>query len=533
AYGAGEAGRDYNYADMSEARLADRYLPPYRAAVEAGASCIMPSFNSVNGVPSIANRRLTQHILREQWGFDGLIVSDYGAVGELIAHGLAEDEAQAAYLALNAGCDFEMMSACYLHGLETLLAEGKITMAQIDERVLRILEYKEKLGLFENPYGQADPELEMCALSPAHRVLAREAAEKSAVLLKNDEILPLSDKIRRLALIGPFADTGAILGGWAVNGDPSKTVTIRQGLCARLPDTEIRVLSGCGNGLKEEETEDAEEVCALARWADAVILCLGEDGTQAGEGKSRTELSISPAQQKLSDLVHAENPRTAVLLLTGRPLAVEKLDRQAHAILCLWQPGTEGGSAAARLLFGDTVPCGHLPMTFPRTTGQEPISYDEYSTGRPALDRFDPEKNSFRSAWIDAPLAPLYPFGFGLSYTDYELSDEALSSEMLTEDGEIEARCTVKNTGNRAGEALVQLYIRDLHASVVRPVRELKGFEKLSLAPGEEKIVRFALTEPMLRFMTPDNGFASEKGKFEVYLSMDSQSGKALSFRLV
>ena len=252
--------------------------------------------------------------------------------------------------------------------------------------------------------------------------------------------------------------------------------------------------------------------------ADAVILCLGEDGTQAGEGKSRTDLSISPAQQKLSDLVHAENPRTAVLLLTGRPLAVEKLDRQAHAILCLWQPGTEGGNAAARLLFGDTAPCGHLPMTFPRATGQEPISYDEYSTGRPALDRFDPEKNSFRSAWIDAPLAPLYPFGFGLSYTDYELSDEALSSETLTEDGEIEARCTVKNTGNRAGEALVQLYIRDLHASVVRPVRELKGFEKLSLALGEEKIVRFALTEPMLRFMTPDRGFASEKGRFEVYL---------------
>lgn len=533
AYGAGEAGREYNYADMSEAALEDRYLPPYKAALDAGAKCVMPSFNSVNGVPSIANRRLLRDILRTRWGFDGVVLSDYGAVAELIAHGAAEDEADAALLALKAGCDLEMMSSCYLHGLERLLAEKRIDMAMIDECVMRILKYKEELGLFENPNGQADPGMEECQLSSEHRGIARQAAEQSAVLLKNDGLLPLSDKIQKVAVIGPFAESGRIIGGWAVNADPADTVTIAQGVRNRLPEAQIRVCAGCGDGLLEEDLSGIEEASALAAWADAVILTLGEEGDQAGEAKSRAVLSLSKAQLALFEAVHKANPNTCVLLLTGRPLAIEEIDGHARTILCMWQPGTEGGNAAARLLFGDVSPSGALAMTFPRTTGQEPISYNEYATGRPAADRFDPKANSFKSAYIDMPNAPLYPFGFGLGYTSFALTDARLSGGTLTDDGTITASCRLKNTGNREGAAVVQLYIRDLKGSRVRPVRELKGFEKVFLKPGEEKEVFFAITEPMLRFTTLENGCSSEKGRFTAFLSLDSQSGEALPFELV
>ena len=533
-YGAAEAGRDYNTVDMSEARLREHYLPAYKAALDAGARLIMPSFNALNGVPSVANKLLMRRILREEWGFDGVVVSDYSAVVELLKHGVAEDEAQAAQLALEAGCDLEMMSSCYVHSLQKLLDEGRVTMAQIDECVERILRLKEELGLFDHPEGKADrakyDALELC---PEHRALARKAAEQSAVLLKNDGLLPLSDSVKKVAVIGPFADDGQLLGSWAINGKEEEAVTILQGLRNRLPQAEIRTCMGCPPDLVTGDTSHVEEAAALAAWADQTILVLGERGSHSGESNSRAKLELSDAQLALAEAVLKACPDTAVLLMTGRPLAIPEVDAWARAILCMWQPGTEGGTAAARLLYGDVSPMGHLPMTFPRTTGQEPISYDVYSTGRAVPDPLHSEANLFQSHYLDVPVAPLYPFGYGLTYTDFVLKDAALSADTLTKDGSLTASVTLCNTGKREGTALVQLYTHDLAGSMVRPVRELKEFRKVTLQPGEETRVSFTVTEDMLRFQTLDHGYASEPGAFEALLALDAQSGERCTFRLV
>ena len=532
-YGAGEAGRDYNTVDMSEARLREHYLPAYKAALDAGAGSIMPSFNSMNGVPSIANKLLMNKILRDEWQFDGLVVSDYGAVAELINHGAAADEADAAQLAIEAGCDLEMMSPCYVHALEKLLEEGRITMAQIDARVLAVLRYKEKLGLFENPHGRTDARkyAEVC-LSPAHREKARRAAEQTAVLLKNDGVLPLSDKAKKIAVIGPFADDGMSMGFWALNGKTEETVTMLQGIRDRLPDAEIRTCAGCSGDLQTSDLSGIAEAAEMAAWADQVILVLGESGNHTGEGQSRAKLELSEAQMALLRAVNAKCAKTAVLLMCGRPLAIPDMDREAHAILCMWQPGTEGGHAAARLLYGDVCPCGHLPMTFPHTTGQEPISYDMYATGRMPADPFHSENQPYSSRWMDTPVMPLYPFGHGLTYTTFELKDAKLSADTLTANGKLDAVVTLCNTGSREAAAVVQLYIRDCVGSMVRPLRELKDFQKITLAPGEETVLHFPITEPMLRFQTLTEGYASEPGKFEVMMALDAWGGDKLSFTL-
>ncbi len=532
-YGAGEAGRDYNTVDMSETRLREHYLPAYKAAIDAGADCVMPSFNSMNGVPSVANKLLMNRILRGEWGFDGMVVSDYAAVNELISHGVAENEADAAQLALEGTCDLEMMSPNYLHALQQLLDEGRVTMAQINARVMQVLRYKEKLGLFDHPEGRTDAErFEKVCLSEAHREKARRAAEQTAVLLKNNGLLPLSDKAKKVAVIGPYADDGMSMGFWALNGKQSETVTMLQGIRARMSDAEVRACMGCAGTIGETDLSGIPEAAALAAWADHVILVIGESGNHTGEGNSKADLSLSPAQLALFRAVKESNPNTAVLLMCGRPMAIPELDEEAAAILCMWQPGTEGGNAAARLLYGDVNPCGHLPMTFPRHTGQEPISYDMYNTGRMPADPFHSQDQPYCSRYLDQPLMPLYPFGYGLSYTAFELKNARLSADSMTGDGTITVTATLKNTGSRAGAAAVQLYLHDCAGSRVRPVRQLKDLQKLTLEAGEEKEVCFTITEEMLRFETLDQGFASEKGRFEAIVALDAWSGAPLSFTL-
>ena len=531
-YGAGEAGREYNTVDMSESRLREHYLPAYKAALDAGARCIMPSFNSMNGVPSVGNEHLMNEILRGEWGFDGVVVSDYSAVVELIAHGVAEDKAQAAELALRCGCDLEMMSACYVQSIEKLLAEGRVTMEQIDACVLRVLKLKEELGLFEAPQGHADPEAyaAVCGCEEHHEI-ARRAAEQTAVLLKNDGLLPLQE-MKKIAVIGPYADDPDCRGAWSINGRPEETVTVLQGIRARWPGSEVRCAKGCSGELLTDDESGLAEAGELAAWADAVILVIGESGEHSGESNGRARLELPDVQRRLFETVTEKNGSVAVVLMAGRPLAIPELDEKARAILCMWQPGSEGGTACARLLWGDVDPQGHLPMTFPRATGQEPISYDIYSTGRQVPDMLHSMGFKYQSRWLDVPVAPLYPFGYGLGYTTFELTEPALSADAMTPGTTIEASCTVRNTGDRRGTTLVQLYLHDLVGSVVRPVRQLKAYRKITLEPGEERRVRFMIDEPMLRFQTLANGYASEPGRFEAIMAFDAMSGEKLPFEL-
>lgn len=532
-YGAPEAGRDYNTVDMSEARLREHYLPAYKAALDAGAGCIMPSFNSLNGVPSVANPLLMNQILRKEWGFDGLVVSDYAAVNELMAHGVAEDESQAAQLALEGTCDLEMMSPNYLHALQRLLDEGRVTMAQIDARVLQVLRYKERLGLFEHPEGHTDAaRYDALCMSPAHRQTARRAAEQTAVLLKNDGMLPLCDRAAKVAVIGPYADDGMSMGFWAVNGKQEETVTMLQGIRERMRSAEVRTCKGCTGDVMATQADGLEEAVALAAWADQVVLVLGESGNHTGEGNSKARLELNEAQLALFRAVNKTNANTAVLLMCGRPMAIPELAEEAHAILCMWQPGTEGGHAAASLLYGDVCPSGHLPMTFPVCTGQEPISYDMYSTGRMPADPFHSEQQPYSSHYMDCPVMPLYPFGYGLTYTRFALNDAKLSAAVMTPDQQLTASAMLSNTGDREAAAVVQLYIRDCAGSMVRPVRQLKAFRKMTLKPGEQTVVSFTVTDEMLRFQTLNNGYSSEAGRFEVMLALDAWSGDRLSFVL-
>lgn len=534
AYGAGEGGREYNTVDMSEQRLRERYLPPYKAALDAGASCIMPSFNSLNGVPSVANRFLMNRVLRQEWGFDGLVVSDFGAVGELISHGAAENKEEAAFLAMKAGCDLEMMSDCYVSSLEKLVEEGRVTEEEIDRRVLNVLRYKEKLGLLEHPAGNTDAEkYHRLSLCDEHREKARRAAAESAVLLKNDGLLPLDPEKKKVAVIGPFADDGMIMGFWAVNGKKEQTVTVLSGVREYLPQAEVTFCPGCSGELGSEDLSGIPEAAELASRADQVILVLGESGDHSGEGQSRAILSLSPAQKALFEKVNAACQNTAVVLMCGRPLAIPELAQSARAILCMWQPGTEGGHAAADLLFGKCSPCGCLPMSFPRATGQEPLSYDMYNTGRMPADPFHSENASFSSHWMDCPVMPLYPFGYGLSYTAFEIENEVLDQATLTKDGFLTLTLTLRNTGKRDGKAVVQLYIHDIAGSCVRPVRQLKAFRKVFLKAGEAQQLTFRITEEMLRFETLENGFASEKGRFEVIPALNAWSGRKLPFTLI
>lgn len=533
AYGAAEAGRDYNTVDMSERTLREYYLPAYKAAVDAGVKMVMTAFNIVDGVPCVGNKHLVKDILRDEWGFDGVIISDYSAVEEMIVHGAAEDRKEAAYLAMESTLDIEMMSNCYPKYLKELVEEGRVTVEQIDKAVLRILNLKEELGVLDNSYRSVNvEESKRLQVSPEHRAIARRGAEASAVLLKNNGILPLNKNVKSVALIGPNGNTGEIHGSWQCGGKIDETVSVYEGLKNILGD-KVKFAQGCPIEYNTEDTSMIDEACELAKNSEVVVLCLGEHQEYSGEGNCRANIEIPEVQYKLLDKILEVNKNVAVVLFTGRPLAMERLDKTAPAILNMWMPGTEGGNACANLLFGDVVPSGKITMTFPRVLGQCPIYYNSYMTGRPKLPEDDFNRVRFTSSYLDIPNSPLYPFGYGLSYTDFEYSDFTLSANTMKADEKLVATAKIKNVGNYKAKEIVQLYIRDVKGSCVRPVKELKGFEKIELDIGEEKTVSFEINEEMLKYWNKDLKFVAEKGEFEVFIGKNSSCQPFAKFNLI
>ena len=516
AYGAGEAGRDYNTVDVSERMLRETYLPAYKACLDAGARPIMPSFNALNGVPSVANKYLMNDILRGEWGFDGVVISDYDAVGELVTHGVARDLKDAVRLAMDAGCDIDMVQNAYYLHLADLVREGTVSMEALDAAVMRVLRLKNELGLFENPYHGADEETEeklyLCA---AHRETARRAAEETAVLLKNDGVLPFRKDVKRIALIGPFAEETRLNGFWSRPGAERYTVTLPEGIRALLPDAELITEKGCGAEFGDTDRSGIRKAAEAAARADAVILALGEPENYSGEGRSRSELDLPGPQAELAQKVLEANPNTAVLLFNGRPLVLAGLAEKAPAILEMWYPGTEAGNAAARLLWGEANPCGKLSAGMPWSVGQYPMPYNRMNTGRPKPPP-DSRAVPFTSCYLDMPNLPLYSFGYGLSYTTFEYEKLTLDRDTITKEETIKVTVTVRNSGKVPGKEAVQLYLRDRAASVVRPVQQLIDYRKVFLNPGETADVAFTVREEQLRFYDMNGRQVSEPGEFEI-----------------
>lgn len=545
-YGAAQAGRDYNTVELSEHTFREFYLPAYRAGIDAGAAMVMTSFNTVNGIPASTNQWLMRDILRREMGFDGVLISDFSAILETVAHRSSADESEAAVKALEAGVDIDMMTSVYAANLCRLVEEGKVEESLIDEAVTRILELKNKLGLFENPYKDADPEKEKkLILCKEYRDLARKAAAESFVLLKNDGILPL-DLQKKIAFVGPYTENQEIKSSWSFTGDEKDCVTIKSAAREVFDAKRTSYHNGCPvigkdveligfTGTEKKEISEQElqmmeeEAVLLAKEADFVVMPLGEHYLQSGEASSRAMLDLPEVQMELFRKVTAVNPNVVVVLFSGRPLDLREISAKARAVLTVWFPGTEGGHAIVDVLTGKTNPSGKLPMSFPYCVGQVPVHYNEYSTGRPNLPGM---KEKFRSKYLDIPNAPLYPFGYGLSYTSFVISPVALDQDQMTKEGSITARVTVKNTGNCAGTEVVQLYVRDDFSSVVRPVKELKGFERVTLMPGEEKEAVFVIKEEMLRFFREDGSYGSEEGTFTVMIGNSSAVSEGAVFTL-
>lgn len=546
-YGAPDGGRDYNTVQLTERTFREYYLPAYQAAVDAKVALVMTSFNTVNDIPATVNKTLMRDILRKEMGFDGVLISDFGAIGETIAHGLSSDRADAARRALEAGVDIDMMSGAYPEKLEQLIREGQVKEELLDEAVMRILELKNKLGLFENPYKGADAEKEeQVILCPENRALARKAAEQSFVLLKNDgDFLPLK-KEEKIAFIGPYVNRKQLLGGWSFLGDAADTVTVEEAAREMASDWSITFAQGCqvldpetrlvgfGNdqetcGSPDDQQALWEEACDAAREADKVVLFLGEHFLQTGEAASRGVLELPQVQQKLLKEISAINPQVAVVLFNGRPLDLRLVNEHSQAILEAWMPGTEGGPALVQVLTGRSEPVGRLPMSFPYCVGQVPVHYDEFPTGRPY---HEPDQNRFLSKYLDIPNRPLYPFGYGLGYTAFAVSKVRLDKQEMTADETITASVIVQNVGHRTGTDVIQLYLHDVSASVVRPVKQLKGYQRVTLEPGQETQVSFEISEEMLRFYTADGTWASEPGVFEVMIGESSAVEQKAEFLL-
>ena len=517
AYGAAEGGRDYNTTDMSEQTLRSIYFPPFKAAVDAGVGTLMSAFNSLNGVPTSGNPFTLTKVLREEWKFDGFVVSDYTAVQEMIAHGYAADGKDAARLSLNAGVDMEMVSRLFNENAPALLQERKVTQATIDEAVRRILRIKFRLGLFEHPY--VEESLEKTAyLTPENRAIARDIAGRSMVLLKNErETLPLAKSIGSIAVIGPLADDKrSPLGWWSGDGKDEDTVTPLAGIKSKVsPQTKVTYAKGCD--VLADDTSGFAEATAAARSSDVAIVVVGEPKEFSGEAASRASLDLPGRQMDLVKEVARVGKPTIVVLVNGRPPTIGWIADNVPAILEAWMSGTESGNAIADILFGDVNPGGKLPVTFPRLTGQVPIYYNHLTTGRP------PKDDRYNSKYIDAPWTPQFPFGFGLSYTQFQISNVALSAAQIRPDGSIRVTADVQNVGKRAGDEVVQVYIRDVAASIARPVKELKGFQRVTLRPGEKRHLEFVLGPEHLGFYNHDMKFVVEPGEFRVMVGSNSQ----------
>jgi len=517
AYGNAEGGRDYNTTDLSENTLREIYFPPFKAAVDAGVGTLMSSFNAVNGVPASANAFTLTKVLRDEWKFDGFVVSDYTSVKELINHGVAANEEDAAAAALNAGVDMEMVSRSYNTFGSKLLQQKRLSQATIDEAVRRILRIKFRLGLFDHPYtDEAREPFSLLRTNSIH--LAREIAGRSMVLLKNErETLPLNKNAGSIAVIGPLADDRrAPLGWWAGDGKDENTVSPLAGIKAKVSgQTKVGYARGCE--VKGDSTAGFQEAVNLARASDVAVVFVGELHEMVGEAASRSTLDLPGRQMELVQAIQATGKPTIVVLVNGRPLSIEWIAGNVPAILESWMGGTESGNAIADILFGDVNPGAKLPVTFPRSVGQVPMYYNHMNTGRP------PEaENRYTSKYIDSPWTPLFPFGYGLSYTTFKISNLQLSAPRIPANGKLTVSVEVENTGKRTGDEVVQLYIRDLVASMTRPVKELKGFQRVTLQPGEKRRVEFVLAQEHLGFWNREMRYVVEPGEFRVMVGANS-----------
>jgi beta-glucosidase len=518
AYGAAEGGRDYNTTEVSEHTLRSIYFPPFKAAVDAGVGTFMSAFNSLNGVPTSANHFTLTKVLRDEWKFDGFVVSDYTAVQELIAHGYAADGKDAARLALNAGVDMEMVSRLFNQHVPALLQEKKVSQATIDEAVRRILRIKFRAGLFERPY--VDESLEKTAyLTPESRAIARDIAGKSMVLLKNErETLPLAKSAGSIAVIGPLADEKrAPLGWWSGDGRDDDTITPLAGIKSKVsPQTKVTYAKGCD--VTGDDTSGFAEAVTAARNSDVAIVVVGEPKDMSGEAASRASLDLPGRQMDLVKEVARAGKPVIVVLVNGRPPTIGWIVDNIPAILEAWMSGTESGNAIADILFGDVNPGGKLPVTFPRLTGQVPIYYNHLNTGRPPV-----ADSRYNSKYFDAPWTPQFPFGFGLSYTQFRISNVELSATQIRPNGSLRVTAEVENIGKRVGDEVVQVYIRDVAASVARPVKELKGFQRVTLQPGEKRRLEFVLGPEQLGLYNQEMKFVVEPGEFRVMVGSNSQ----------
>lgn len=535
AYGAAEAGRDYNTVDMSERTAREYYLPAYKAAVDAGIAMAMTSFNIYDGIPLSANKKLAKDMLRDEWGFDGVVISDYNAFGEMVTHGYENSGEEITRRALESGVDIEMMSLNYLNNIEKCIESGKISLKEVDECMFRILKLKRDCGVMDDPTGYiADKDEEKDCLTKQNRELVRIAAEKSAVLLKNDGILPLKDK--KIALIGPFGDTGEILGMWRCYGRAQDTVTVKTGF--ENAGVQCEYAKGCSYGMFDEDESGFAEAIEAAKKADTVVMCVGEWQDYSGEGKSRGKIDIPPLQVRLINEIKNVNDNIVLVVFAGRPLVMTDIMPLGKAVVWAWQPGTEGGNALAELLTGKANFEGKLAMTFPYHVAQCPIYYNHMSTGRPKpRDDYRGGKyyndRAFISMYVDIPNAPLFPYGYGLSYSKFETGAVTLSSDTMEKGGCVYAEVTVKNVSEADGAEVVQLYIHDKLATRVRPVKELKDYKKVYLAAGQITTVRFEITEDKLKFWDENMNFAAEPGEFEVYIGFDSDTDNKARFTLL
>ncbi|MEM9338015.1 MAG: beta-glucosidase BglX [Bacteroidota bacterium] len=530
-YGFSEAGKDYNTVDIGTSTLHNMVLPPFKSAVDEGVRTLMNSFNEINGIPATGDKFLQREILKGKWNFDGFVVSDWASLSEMITWGYAKDRKDAAKLAAEAGSDMDMEGYTYINALSGLVKAGKVDESILDDAVRRILRVKFELGLFDDPYRYCDEAREKEWINhPAHHGGALDMAKKSIVLLKNEgNLLPLKKEGQKVALIGELAaDDNSPLGSWRIASDDHTAVSVLEGMKAYegnqlTYEKGVDVFVGEAKFIRElpiNTTDRAglDQAVRVAKSADVVVMVLGEHGFQSGEGRSRTDLGLPGLQQEMLEAVYAVNKNIVLVLNNGRPLAIEWAAARIPAIVEAWHLGTQTGHAVAQVLYGDYNPSGKLPMSFPRNVGQVPIYYNYKNTGRPT----DKSKNVFWSHYIDSDNAPLFPFGYGLSYTTFEYSNLSLSDSTAAVDGEITVSVTLKNTGAYEGREVAQLYIRDLVGSVSRPVRELKGFELVTLKPGESKEVTFTLDQEKLGFYTNQGDYIVEPGDFEVYVGGSS-----------
>ncbi len=540
AYGAVEAGREYNTVDMSQREFRQYYLPAYKEAIDSGAEMIMTSFNIVNGIPATVNKWLLKDLLRNELGFKGIVISDYSAIEETIKHGVSKDKKDAAYKAITAGVDIDMMSNVYAGNLKQLVEEKLVSEELIDDAVLRVLRLKNSLGLFEDPYKNIDNREEKVFLSNKENLeLARKLTTKTIVLLKNENnILPLNHK-QKIALIGPYADNIAILGSWSMFSDKSKITTLKEAFEAKigkenviyakgseiLEEREInQILQSDGGTMIHTENEEEKltqylkEAKEAAKQADVIVLAIGEHYRQSGEACSRANIDISNIQKRLVNELAKLNKKIVAIMFNGRPIVLRDISEKVNGLLEAWFPGTEGANAIADIIFGYANPSAKLTMSFPQATGQCPIYYNHYNTGRPH------ESNvRYVSRYQDIPTESYYPFGYGLSYSKFIYSCLNLSNKVLTKDSKIKVSVKIKNDSNRIGEEIVQLYIQDLVAKVVRPVKELKAFQKVIILPKQEKKVTFEISEDMLKFWDENLRYDSENGDFKVYIGTNSE----------